>query len=165
MKNIVRHLLQAAVRNPRTAAAILLLMLVALAGTLSYAGFIVVGTLAGYLGTSRFLAGLLLGVLFARIPWVAQGKLRTVGLLPRTARRPVMLALLVLALATCLYRGQIVAALFPGFASGFLLAYPRMRTAFVRRTLASLFRPRGDSPPSPRADDGVIDVEFREKKD
>lgn len=150
---------------PRLVAAIFLLTLVALASTLSYAGFLVVGVLAEHLGTGRLLAGLLLGVLFARLPWVSQGKLRTVGLLPKRARLPVMLALLLFCLLSYSYRGEWVPVLFLGLAAAFLLAYRRIRTMIASRIFSPFLRSPVDPHPPKRVDDKVVDVEFLEKKD
>lgn len=122
---------------PRLAAVVVLLALAALSGSISYAGYLVLGVVADFLGIGRFTTGLLFGVLFARLPWVSQGKLRTVGLLPRQARRPVMLALLAWCMASLLHRGEIAPASFAGFAAAFLLAYPWARRKAVNylRTL------------------------------
>ncbi|MGV3742599.1 MAG: hypothetical protein ACO1NO_09855 [Burkholderiaceae bacterium] len=150
---------------PRLAIAMVLLLLVMLASALSYTGYLVVGVVAEQLGTGRLMAGFLLGVLFARIPWITEQKLRTVGLLPRRARLPVMVALIAFCLLSYLYRGELVPVLFLAFAGLFLLGYPWLRTIVVGRAMSSLFTsPVGRGPPK-RADDGVIDVEFREKKD
>ncbi|MFC5550001.1 hypothetical protein [Massilia aerilata] len=89
---------------PKLTLALALCVLVALAGTLSYSAYLVVGVLADYLGTGRGMAGLLLGALFARFPWASKGKLRIVGLLPRPVRRPVMASLLALCLLYFLSR-------------------------------------------------------------
>ena len=64
---------------PKLMSAVVLLVLAALAGTMTYTAFLVIGVLADHLGTSRFIAGLLLGGLFARFPWIRKGKLRIVG--------------------------------------------------------------------------------------
>ena len=73
-----------------------MVVLFALAGTMAYTGFLVVGVLADQLGTGRFVAGLLLGVLFARFPWISKGKPRIVGLLPKPVRRPLIVGILAL---------------------------------------------------------------------
>ncbi len=150
---------------PRLAIAVLLLALVSLAGTMSYAGYLVVGVVADHLGTSRLLAGLLLGVLFARLPWIREGKLRTIGLLPKRARRPVIVALLAFCLLSFFYRGEWLPMLFLGFAMAFLLAYRRMRKRVVGRATSSLFNFAAAPKHSQSTDNTVIDVEFREKKD
>jgi hypothetical protein len=72
----------AAVHAPKLAIAVLILALVVLAGTLSYAAYLVVGVISDYLVIGRFMAGLLFGGLSARVPFIRQGKLRSVGLLP-----------------------------------------------------------------------------------
>lgn len=138
-------------------------MLVALAGILSYTGYLVIGVLAEYLGISRFMTGLLLGILFARFPKISQGKLRVVGLLPKPARRPLILALLALCLATLLMRGDYLPAACAGFATAFLLGYPWLRRAVFDRIVGSVFKFTGRSRPKD-TDDMVIDGEFREKK-
>ncbi|MFC7513622.1 hypothetical protein ACFQUU_01250 [Herbaspirillum sp. GCM10030257] len=150
---------------PKLAIAVLILVLVAIAGTISYAGYLVVGIVADYLGTGRFVAGLLLGGLFARLPYISQGKLRTIGLLPKHARRPVLLALLAVCLLTLLYRGALVPSLFLGLAVGYLLAYRWMRQAFINRALSSLFGSSLDPARPMSTDATIIDVEVREKKD
>lgn len=152
-------------RMPKLAIAVLILVLVAIAGTISYAGYLVVGIVSDYLGTGRFVAGLLLGGLFARLPYISQGKLRTVGLLPKHARRPVLLALLAVCLLTLLYRGALVPSLFLGLAVSYLLAYRWMRQAFINRALSSLFGSSIDPARPTNTDATIIDVEVREKKD
>ncbi|MBB3223098.1 hypothetical protein [Pseudoduganella umbonata] len=144
--------------------AVVLLLLVALAGAMTYTGFLVIGVLADLLGTGRFLAGLLLGVLFARFPWMSKGKLRIVGLLPKPARRPLIVGLLGLSLVIFLSRGETVPALFTGFATAFVIGFPWLRRAIFDRMLSSVFNFTGQKP-SKDTDDGVIDGEFREKKD
>jgi hypothetical protein len=161
----LRALLKAAVRMPKLAIAAILLALVTLACIMSYAGFLVVGVVANYLGTGRLMAGLLLGGLFARLPWVREGKLRTIGLLPKRARLPVMVALLTFCLLSYLYRGAFVPMLVLGFAATFLLTYRRMRQAIVSRAISSLFKLPPDLNHPKRTDNAVVDVEFQEKKD
>jgi hypothetical protein len=150
---------------PRLVIAVLLLALVALASTMSYAGYLTVGVVADHLGTGRLMAGLLLGVIFTRLPWVREGKLRTIGLLPKRARLPVMAALLAFCLLSSLYRGEWVPMLFLGFAMTFLLTYRRIRQMIVSRSISSLFKSSADPNHAKSTDDTVIDVEFREKKD
>ncbi len=147
-------------RKPKFALALALLALVALASTLSYTGFLVVGVLADQLGIGRVLAGLLLGVLFARVPW-----LRTVGLLPKLARRPIIMGLLALCLLSFVSRGDYVPALFIGFAAVFLLTFPLIRRAITGRLISSIFKPTVNQHRANSIDGTVIDVEFREKKD
>jgi hypothetical protein len=139
-------------------------MLAALASTLTYTGFLVVGVLAEHLGTGRVMAGFLLGVLFARFPSIRQGKLRIVGLLPAAARRPLMVGILALCLFTFLSRSDYVPAGFTGFALAFVLTFPWLRRAMFDRMLSSAFKFTGRQP-SKAADDTVIEGEFREKKD
>jgi hypothetical protein len=160
---ILRHLVIAAIGRPKLAIAVALFVLAALASTMSYAGFLVIGVLADHLGTSRGVAGLLLGALLARFPSIRKGKLRTVGLLPKRVRRPLMVSLLALCLLHFLSRGDYVPALFTGFASAFLLAYPWLRRAMFDRILSSVFRFTGRNR-ARSTDDRVIDGEFKEKK-
>lgn len=143
--------------------AVVLLVLVALAGAMTYTGFLVVGVLAEYLGTGRFVAGLLLGALFARFPWIGKGKPRIVGLLPKPARRPLVIGLLALCLLHFLSSGEYVPAAFMGFAAAFVLGFPWLRRAMFNRMLSAVSGFTGRNPP--KADDMVIDGEFREKKD
>jgi len=160
---ILGLLVRAAIRRPKLTIALALFVLAALASTLTYTGFLVVGVLADYLGTSRVIAGLLLGALFARFPWMSKGKLRIVGLLPKPVRRPLIVSLLALCLVTFLSRGEYLSAMFPGFGIAFLLTYPWLRRAVFDRMKSSVFKFTGKSSPE-RADDMVIDGEFREKK-
>ena len=162
---ILRLLFSAALRMPKLTIAVALLALAALAGTMSYTGFLVVGVLAEQLGTGRVIAGLLLGGFFARFPWISQGKLRTVGLLPKPLRRPIIVSLLALCWLSFLVRGEYVSALFIGFAVAFLLTFPWMRRALFGRMVSSLFKSATGQNPPKNTDDRVIDVEFREKKD
>jgi hypothetical protein len=140
------------------------LVLAALASTMTYTGFLVVGVLADYLGTGRFLAGLLLGGLFARFPWIRKGKLRIVGLLPKPVRKPLIVGILALCLVHFAWREEYVAALFTGFAAAFLLVYPWLRRAIFDRMLSSVFTFTGRTA-SRSADGKVIEGEFREKKE
>jgi len=131
---------------------------------MSYTAFLVVGVLADYLGTGRFLAGLLLGGLFARFPWISKGKLRIVGLLPKPVRRPLIVSLLALCLLNFLWQEEYGPAVFTALATVFLLAYPWLRRAVFDRLVSSVFKFAGHQPPN-SSDDMVIDAEFREKKD
>ena len=141
----------------------MLAVLAALAGTLTYTGYLVVGVLADYLGTNRFVAGLLLGILFARFPRVSKGKLRLVGLLPKPARRPLIVSIVALCAVTFLARGDYLPAAFTGFAMAFLLGFPWLRRAVFGRMMSSVFKFTGKNPRQ-NSDDMVIDGEFREKK-
>ena len=132
---------------------------------MTYTGFLVIGVLAELLGTSRFLAGLLLGVLFARFPWISKGKLRIVGILPKPVRRPLVVSLLALCLLRFLAQGETVPALFTGFATAFLLAYPWLRKVIFDRMLSSVFPFSASRNPRKGIDDSVIEGEFREKKE
>lgn len=130
---------------------------------MTYTGFLVVGVLAEYLGTSRAVAGLLLAGLFARFPWISKGKLRIRGLLHKPVRRPLMVGLLAFCLLSFLLRSEYLPAAFTGFTTAFLLTYPWLRRAVSDRMLSPAFkfagRNRGES-----TDDRVIDGEFREKE-
>ena len=150
-------------RTPKLTIAVVLLVLAALAGTLTYTGYLVVGVLADYLGTGRFMAGLLLGILFARFPRISEGKLRLVGLLPKPVRRPLIVSILALCLVTFLARGDYVPAAFTGLTTAFLLTFPWLRRAVFDRMLSSVFKFTGKNPRK-SSDDMVIDGEFREKK-
>lgn len=153
----------AAIRKPKLAFAVAFILLAVLASTMTYAGFLVVGVLADYLGTGRVLAGLLLGVLFARFPWIRKGKLRVVGLLPGPLRRPLIVGILALCSLHFLSHVDYVPALFTGFATAFILTWPWLRRVMFDRTLSSVFKFFGRTP-SKRSDPTVIDAEFREKK-
>jgi hypothetical protein len=162
---ILRFILSAALGRPKLAIAAVLLVLAALAGTMSYTAYLVIGVLAEYLGTGRFMAGLLLGVLLARFPKVSQGKLRVVGLLPKPVRRPLIVGLLALCLLHFLSRADYVPAAFTGCATAFLLTYPWLRRTIFDRIVSSVF-PFAGRKPARNTDDGmVIDGEFRERKE
>ena len=151
-------------RNPKLAGAVVLLVLAALASTITYTGFLVVGVLAEYLGTGRTIAGLLLGGVFARFPWISKGRFRIAGLLPKPVRRPLIISLLALCAIHFLAHGAYVHAAFPGFAIAFLLTFPWLRRAMFDRMVPSVFQFAGKNPPTSTGD-GVIDGEFREIKD
>ncbi len=152
-------------RMPRLTIAATLIALAALASTMTYTGFLVVGVLAEYLGTGRMLAGLLLGVLFARVPWISKGKLRTVGLIPKPLRRPIIGGLLAVCMLSYLSRGEYVPAMVIAFAAVFLLTFPWMRRALFGRVFSSFFKSRPDQHRPANIDDRVIEGQFREKKD
>lgn len=139
-------------------------VLAVLAGTMTYTGFLVIGVLADHLDTSRFMAGLLLGVLFARFPWMSKGRPRIVGLLPKPLRRPVVVSLLALCSLDFVSRGEYVSLFFTGFAAAFVLALPWARRAVFGRLVSSIF-PFAGRESRQSADDRVIDGEFREKRD
>ncbi|MGF6276347.1 hypothetical protein ABIB38_004760 [Massilia sp. UYP11] len=139
-------------------------MLAVLAGAMTYTGFLVIGVLAEYLGTGRFVAGLLLGGLFARIPWIINGKLRIVGLLPQPVRRPVIVSLLVLCSLHFLSLGAYMPVVFTGFTTAFLILFPWLKRTVFDRMRLSVFRFAGKQP-SRSIDDRVIDAEFKEKKE
>ena len=144
--------------------AVALFVLVLLASTMTYTGFLVIGVLGDYLGTGRVVAGLLLGVLFARFPWFGNGKLRIVGLLPQAVRRPLIVGMLALGLLHFLSQGDYVSAGFTGFAMAFLLTFPWLKRAVFDRLLSSVSKFTGKKP-FRKTDDTVIDGEFREKRD
>lgn len=164
--HILASFVRTAIGRPRLTIALVLAVLVALAGTMTYTGYLVVGELADHLGTGRVVAGLLLGVLFARFPRISEGRLRMVGLLPQPLRRPLVVSLLVLCLASFLLRGEYVQAVFTGLTTAFLLAYPWLRkTVFDRlRSSFTRFTPGRQARQSAN-DDTVIEGEFRERKE
>lgn len=149
---------------PKLMLAVALLLLVALASTLTYTGFLVVGVLAEQLGTGRIVAGLLLGAVFARFPWISKGRLRIVGLLPKILRRPLIVGILALCLLNFLVRAEYVPAGFTGLAIAFLLTFPWLRRAIFDRILSAVVKSTGHNRPK-STDDMVIDGEFREKKE
>jgi len=157
-------LVGAVMRAPRLAIAVLLLVLAALAGSLSYAGYLVVGVVATYLDIGRFTTGLLLAILFARLPAVREGRLTSIGLLPKPARLPTVLALLALACVAFIRHNEWVPVLFLAFAACFAIAYRHVRQKFIGRTRAFIFG-SADSAGRAGRDDGIIDAEFTEKKD
>lgn len=144
-----------AILKPKPVIAIALCLLVALAGTMTYAGFLVVGVVADHLGTGRATAGLLLAGVLARFPWIRHGKLRIVGLLPKTVRRPFIVSLFAFCLLSLLSQGEYVPALFTGFATAFLLTYPWFKKMIFK----------AGQHPRQSIDDNIIDGEFREKKE
>ncbi|WP_426107836.1 hypothetical protein [Massilia sp. TSP1-1-2] len=150
---------------PKLTIAAALLVLAALVGTMTYTGYLVIGVLADQLGTGRVIAGLLLGGLFARFPWITQGKLRIVSLLPVPVRRPLIVSLLALCLLSFLSRGDYVPAVFAGLSAAFLLTFPWLRRAVFGRMKSSFFKFASDQNSPTSADDTVIEGEFREKKD
>lgn len=161
---ILGFLINAAIRTPKLTAAVALLVLAALAGTMTYTGFLVIGVLAEYLGTGRFIAGLLLAALLARFPWISKGKLRIVGLLPKPVRRPLIVGIIALCLLHFLSRGEYLPAAVTGFATAFLLTFPWLRRTMFDRMRSSVFQFAGRHP-FKRGDDRVIEGEFRERKD
>ena len=166
----VRLLIEFVSRMPRASLVFVLVALVCVAGCSAYAGILVIESIAHFLGISRFVAGLLLGVLFLRLPSFRGRKLRSKGLLPARVRLPVMLALLAVCLADYGARGEIVRAVFIGLAIGILLAMRAMRALVASRVSTFLTkhqRPTGAAPTSGSAkavDSDVIDVDFREAK-
>jgi hypothetical protein len=150
---------------PKLTIAVALLVLAALAMTITYTSFLVIGVLAGYLDTSRFVTGLLLAVLFARFPSMRNGKLRIVGLLPKQVRRPVIVSLLALSLASFLTQGDTGPALFAGFTLAFVLAFPWLKKALISRISSSVFNFAAGKNAPADADNMVIEGEFRERKE
>ena len=163
---ILRLLVAAAIRKPKLTAAGAVFLLAVLAGTMTYSAFLLIGVLADYLGTGRFLAGLLLAALLARFPWIRDGKLRIVGVLPKPARRPVIVGLFALCLVHFLSRGEYVPAVFTGLSTAFILGLPWLKRAVVDRVRSSVPGFAGSNPfKRQRSDDMVIEGEFRERKD
>lgn len=149
---------------PKLTIAVALLLLAALATTITCTGYLVIGVLADYLGTSRFVTGLLLGALFARFPSISKGKLRIVGLLPKPVRRPLMVSLLALCLASLLMQGETGPALFPGFTIAFVLAFPWLKKMLLSRISSTIFNAAAGRNAPADVDDRVIEGEFREMK-
>lgn len=149
---------------PKLTIAAVLLVLVTLAATFSYTGFLVVGVLADLLGTGHFIAGLLLGGLFARFPSTRDGRLRLVGLLPTAARRPLILGMLLLCVARFLFDGDVVPAMFTGLTAVFLLGFPWLKKSVLARLSASVMQFAAGRNGAGRIDDNVIEGEFRETK-
>jgi len=155
---------------PKLAIAFVVLLLVALAGVSVYAGYLVVGVVSDYLGIGRFLASLFLGIMFVRLPLVRQGKLSTVGVLPKAARLPIVMALLSMAMLSYFYRSEMVPVLCLFLAAALLLACRWMKLTLAHR-MSSFFSKsvfesaRSRSADGRNADPSIIDAEFREKKD
>jgi len=149
---------------PKLTIAAVLLVLVALAATMSYTGYLVVGVLADLLGTGRVIAGLLLGVLFARFPSTRGGRLHLVGLLPTAARRPLILGILMLCLARFLFDGADVSAIVTAFTATFLVVYPWLKKAVLARVSSSVMQFAAGRNGAVPVDDNVIEGEFRETK-
>lgn len=154
-----------AIGKPKLVLALVVALLAVLAGTITYTGYLVIGVVAEYLGTGRFVAGLLIGILFARFPSVSQGKLRLVGLLPKPVRRPLMVTLVALCLLHFVWLGDYVPALFTGFVTAFLLAFLWLRKTLFARVSSSFSRFMPGRRPPERNDDMVIEGEFKERKD
>lgn len=163
--NILRFIIKAVMGTPRLTMAVVLVVLVALAATMTYTGFLVVGVVAELLGTSRFVGGLLLGVVFARFPWVRQGQPRIVGLLPKPLRRPCMLGLLTLCLMRFSVLGETAPALLVGLTMAIVLGFPWLKKALFMRVSSSVMDFAGSRSTHPAIDDSVIEGEFRERKD
>ena len=167
----MRFLIEFVARMPRVSLVFGLLLLILIAGCSAYAGILVIGSISRYLDTSRFVAGLLLGLAFLRLPSFKEGKLRTKGLVPKPARLPLMLILLAACLVSYLGRNEVRDAVFIGLAMGILLVTNAIRS-LVKSRVASFFtehqRSASAEPaagPSRAADPNVIDVDFREPKD
>lgn len=152
-------------RMPKLTLAVALLLLAALATTITYTSYLVIGVLSDYLGTSRFVAGLLLGCLFARFPWISNGKPRIVGLLPKPVRRPVMLSLLALCLLRFATQGETVSAVFAGLTMAFVLGFPLLKTALFARVSSSVLNFAAGRNAPVAIDETVIEGEFREMKE
>ncbi|MDB5962346.1 MAG: hypothetical protein JWP59_3640 [Massilia sp.] len=150
---------------PKLSIAVVLLVLVGLAATMTYTGFLVVGVVADLLGTSRFVAGLLLGGFFARFPSISKGRLRIVGLVPQPFRRPLMVGMLASCSSIFLWRGDYVSASFAGFTTAFLLVYPWLKSALFARMSSSVINFAAGRNAPGGADSTVIEGEFRERKE
>ena len=152
---------------PRLAIALVILALAVVAGISSYAGYLVLGVLADHLGTGRFLAGMLLGILFIRLPSLRQGKLRTIGILPKALRFPLTIGLLALAFANYFPLGEVLPLVGLGLAAALLLASRWIRQLVVGRvaSVLSRSRPAGGPANTRRIDPTIIDADFTEKKD
>jgi hypothetical protein len=151
--------------RPKLTLAAALLVLAAVAATMTYTGFLVVGVLAEQVGTSRFVAGLLLGGLFARFPWVSKGKPRMVGLLAKPVRRRMMVGLLALCLLRFLTQGEVVPALFAGLTMAFVIGFPWLRRLLFARISSSVVNFAAGRNMSVASDNTVIEGEFRERKE
>lgn len=151
-------------RMPRLVITTLLLVLVAFAGISTYAGYLVVGMIADYVGSGRFVAALLLGALFVRLPLVRDGKLRTIGILPKKVRLPAMLVLLAVCLIQHAFQRDALPVLALGLAATVPLTFRWIRQKLINR-MSVFFKPTR-APAAPKSvDPSVIDVDFREKKD
>lgn len=151
--------------RPRSTIGLALLVLATLAATMTCTGYLVVGVLADYLGTSRFLAGLLLAGLFARFPWMSRGKVRIVGLLPKPVRLPFMATLLALCLLRFLTQGDAMPAVCTGVTMLFVLGFPWLKRRLFARLSSSVANFAAGRTAPGVTDDTVIDGEFRERKD
>lgn len=132
---------------------------------LTYAGVLVIGVLADYLGTSRFVTGLLLGALFARLPWMSNGKPRLVGLLPKPVRLPLMAGLLALCLLHFVTQQDAVPATCIGVTLACLLGFPWLKQRLLARVSSSVFNFAAGRKGPVAADPTVIEGDFREMKD
>lgn len=151
--------------TPRLTIAVALFVLAALAATMTYTGYLLIGVLSDYFETSRFVTGLLLGALFARFPWIRQGKPRIVGLLPKPARRPLMVGLLALSLLHYATQGDVGPVLVTGFTLAFVLGFPLLRKALFARVSSKVFNFGAGRNTRAAIDDNVIEGEFRERKE
>jgi hypothetical protein len=151
--------------RPKLTIAAALLLLATLAATMTYTGFLVIGILSDYLGTSRFVTGLLLGAVFARFPWISRGKPRIVGLLPKPIRLPLMASLLALCLVRLLTQGDLMSALCAGVTLAFILGFPWLKNRLFARMSSSVANFAAGRNTPVTADNTVIEGEFREMKD
>ena len=151
--------------KPKLTIAVALLALAALATMMTFTGYLVIGVLAEFLNTSRFVAGLLLGCVFARFPWISKGKPRIVGLLPKLLRLPLMATLLAFCLVHFLMQNDVAAALCIGFTIAFVLGFSWLKKMVFARMSSSVFNfaARGNAPVA--VDNTVIEGEFKEMKD
>lgn len=150
---------------PRLTFAVALFVLAALTATMTYTGFLVVGVLADYFGTSRFITGLLIAIVFARFPWIRDGKPRMVGLLPKPLRRPLVLSALALCLLRFVTQGDTVPAWFAGCTMAVILVFPWLWKVLFARMSSSIFNIAPRRHASAANDDTVIEGEFRERKE
>ena len=136
---IIRLLVSTVIGKPRLTISIALLLLATLAATLTYCGVLVIGVLTDYLGTSRFVTGLLLGALFAEFPWISNGKPRLAGLLLKPVRLPLMAGLLALCLLLFFTQQDVVPATRIGVTLAFLLGFPWLKRRLLVLVSSSVF--------------------------
>jgi hypothetical protein len=151
--------------KPKLTIAVALLALAALATMMTFTGYLVIGVLAEFLDTSRFVAGLLLGCVFARFPWIRNGKPRIVGLLPKQLRLPLMATLLSFCLVHFFMQSDVSAALCIGLTIAFVSGFSWLKKMLFARMSSSVFNfaARRNAPVA--VDNTVIEGEFKEMKD
>jgi len=157
-------------RMPKLTITVAIVLLLILAGISGYAGYLVVGVVAGYLDIGRILTGILLSILFIRLPRLRQGKLSTIGILPKIARLPIVATLAALSTLHYFNQDDIAAVVCLILATTFFLVFRWLKLTLSSR-LSSLFaKPgfgfgRSRSASAEKADPSIIDMEFREKRD